>query len=208
VPVRDSDMEFRLSWLADAPVFIDGQQIGAFYDAVVGPAFRLVQAQVSRGETENRERSLGGRVGGSLTALFPWLKIDSQVDATRTAASGVQAGGSLTLQPAESPTRQLVELCLHYLVNQPERIRLVAQDGSLPPPQEIAGSPRMITFVDAGQGAKFLPQAAELNDGRAVTFFGPLVEKLKRDGEVLPVAYPDTDSPDRERQRDLYWGWF
>jgi WD40 repeat protein len=35
-----------LSWLADAPVFIDSRQIGAFYDAVVGPAFRTVQLQV------------------------------------------------------------------------------------------------------------------------------------------------------------------
>lgn len=39
-----------LSWLADAPVFIDGQQIGAFYDAVVGREFRAVQLQLSAGQ--------------------------------------------------------------------------------------------------------------------------------------------------------------
>jgi hypothetical protein len=31
MPVNGSEPD--LSWLADAPVFIDGQQIGAFYDA-------------------------------------------------------------------------------------------------------------------------------------------------------------------------------
>lgn len=40
-----------LSWLADAPVFIDSQQIGAFYEAVVGPAFRTVQLQVTASQT-------------------------------------------------------------------------------------------------------------------------------------------------------------
>jgi hypothetical protein len=38
--VPDPSNEPDLSWLADSPMFIDGQQIGAFYDAVVGPAFR------------------------------------------------------------------------------------------------------------------------------------------------------------------------
>ena len=39
-----------LSWLADSPMFIDGQQIGAFYDAVVGPAFRTVELQITAGQ--------------------------------------------------------------------------------------------------------------------------------------------------------------
>jgi hypothetical protein len=45
VPVTDSRPD--LSWLADSPVFIDSQQVGAFYDAVVGPAFRAVELQVT-----------------------------------------------------------------------------------------------------------------------------------------------------------------
>src|ERR1051325_10786069 len=50
----------------------------------------------------------------------------------------------------------------------------------------------MIAFVDVPPGTRFLPQAAELDDGRVVTFFSPLIEKLKRDGGMLPVAYPET----------------
>jgi len=39
-------------------------------------------------------------------------------------------------------------------------------------------SPRMIAFVDVPPGTRFLPQAAELNDGQMVMFFSPLIEKL------------------------------
>jgi hypothetical protein len=67
----------------------------------------------------------------------------------------------------------------------------------------------MIAFVDAGPGTRFLPQAAELNDGRVVTFFGPLVETLKRDGGTLPVGYPESTLTDAGKlQRDAYWKWF
>jgi len=45
MPVNNSEPD--VSWMADAPVFIDGQQIGAFYDAVVGREFRTVQLQLS-----------------------------------------------------------------------------------------------------------------------------------------------------------------
>jgi len=45
MPVNNSEPD--VSWMADAPVFIDGQQICAFYDAVVGREFRTVQLQLS-----------------------------------------------------------------------------------------------------------------------------------------------------------------
>jgi hypothetical protein len=67
----------------------------------------------------------------------------------------------------------------------------------------------MIAFIDAAAGTRFLPQAAELNDGRVVTFFDPLVEALRRDGGTLPVGYPDDTSTSAGKvQRDAYWNWF
>jgi len=67
----------------------------------------------------------------------------------------------------------------------------------------------MIAFIDACAGSRFLPQAAELNDGRVVTFFDPLIEELKREGGKLPVGYPDDTTTDEGRhQRDAYWQWF
>jgi hypothetical protein len=207
VPVTDSVPDF--SWLADSPVFIDAQQVGAFYDAVVGPAFRTVELQVSASWSEQLEKSTSGHVNAGLSALFPWLKIDAGVEAGRAATRARQDGQSVTLQPVESAARQLVQLSLHYLVNQPDRICVVSQDTPFPGAEAIAASPRMIAFVDVPPGTRFLPQAAELNDGRVVTFFSPLIEKLKRDGGALPVAYPESTTTDvGRRQRDAYWNWF
>ena len=113
------------------------------------------------------------------------------------------------MRPVDSATRQLVQLSLHDLVNQPERICVVNQNTPFPGAEAIAASPRMIAFVDVPPGTRFLPQAAELNDGRVVTFFSPLIEKLKRDGGTLPVAYPESTTTDvGRRQRDAYWNWF
>jgi hypothetical protein len=199
----------NLSWLADSPMFIDGQQIGAFYDAVVGPAFRTVELQITAGRTEQAQKTGGGSVTGGLSSLFPWLKAEAQAQASRTTVRGLQDGQNIVLQPVESAARQLVQLSLHYLVNQPSRICLVDPGTPLPDATAIGTSPRMVAFVDVPPGARFLPQAAELNDGRVVTFFSPLIEKLKRDGGMLPGAYPHTTATDTgKQQRDAYWDWF
>jgi hypothetical protein len=68
----------------------------------------------------------------------------------------------------------------------PARICTAGQQTSLPDTAAIGASPRMVALVDVPPGARFLPQAAELNDGRVVTFFSPLIDKLKRDGGTLP----------------------
>jgi hypothetical protein len=104
-----------LSWLADAPVFIDGQQIGAFYDAVVGREFRAVQLQLSAGQTEQLERSAGSSVNAGLSPLFPWLKIDAGAQAGRTKSRGRQAGQTMRRSaPAHGCSRSSTsrrELC-------------------------------------------------------------------------------------------------
>jgi hypothetical protein len=207
VPTSESMPD--LSWLADSPIFIDSQQINAFYDAVVGPAFRTVEVQISAGMSGQLEKSAGVRLGAGLPALFPWLKLNADVDAASVTTRGRQEGSNVILQPVESAARQLVELSLHYLVNQPARICVVGQESPLPSSDAIAASPRMMAFVDASPGTRFLPQAAELNDGRVVTFFDPLVETMKLVGGTLPVDYPDSTLTDAGKlQRDAYWNWF
>lgn len=48
-------------WLAGSHIFIDSQQINGFYDAVVGPAFRTVEARISAGRTGSwRNRPASG----------------------------------------------------------------------------------------------------------------------------------------------------
>ena len=121
-------------------MLIDSQQIGAFYDAVVGPAFRTVELQISAERTGQVETSITARLGAKLTALFPWLRVDADTEGRRTTTKGRQEGENIVLQPVESATRQLVELSLHYLVNQHDRIRggrprwvlLTTAPGSIP----------------------------------------------------------------------------
>jgi hypothetical protein len=198
-----------LSWLADAPVFIDSHQISAFYDAVVGPAFKTVQLQVTASQTEQLEKSSGGSLSAGLPALFPWLKGEASVTAQRTRSRGRQEDRALVLAPVETATRQLVQLSLHYLVNQEDRICAVAQGSGLPGKDDISASPRMIAFIDVLPGAKFLPQAAELNDGRVITFFEPLIEKLQRDADDRPPDHPGpTSTAKGKAQRDAHWKWY
>jgi hypothetical protein len=181
------------SWLADSPMFIDGQQIGAFYDAVVGPAFRTVELQITAGRTEQAQKTGGGSATAGLSSLFPWLKAEAQVQVGRTTMREEQDGQSIVLRPVESAARQLAQLSLHYLVNQPSRICVADQQTPLPDTAAIGASPRMIAFVDVPRGARFLPPAAELNDGRVVTFFSPLIESSNETGR---------------QERDAYWDWF
>jgi hypothetical protein len=131
------------------------------------------------------------------------------VETQRAATRGTHDGQSITFQPTDSAARQLVQLSLHYLVNQPRRICVLNQDIPLPDADAITASPRMIAFVDVPPGTRFPPQAADLDGGRVVTFFSPLIEKLQRDGGTLPVAYPGSTATDAGRcQRDAYWNWF
>src|SRR5206468_6628150 len=121
-----------LSWLADSPMFIDGPQIGAFYDAVVGPAFRTVELQISAARTEQAQKTGGGSATAGLSSRFPWLKAEAQIEASRTTMREQQDGQSIVLRPVESAARQLVQLSLHYLVNQPSRICLADRETPLP----------------------------------------------------------------------------
>jgi hypothetical protein len=75
------------------------------------------------------EKSAGVRLGAGLPALFPWLKLNADADAGRVTTSGRQ-GSNIILQPVESAARQLVELSLHYLVNQPGRICVMGQQSA------------------------------------------------------------------------------
>jgi hypothetical protein len=205
----ENGSEPDLSWLADAPVFIDGQQIGAFYDAVVGREFRAVQLQLSAGQNEQLERSAGGSVNAGSSPLFPWLKIDAAAQAGRTRSRGRQAGQSIVLEPVESPSMRLVQLTLHYLSNQPDRLRVVTQETGVPGNEEVSASPRMLAFIDVPPGTMLLPQAAELDRGRVVTFFDALTARLQQDRDKPRAAYPANPATDEgTRQRDAYWKWY
>ena len=129
--------------------------------------------------------------------------LPSTLCSPRIASLIPSSSGSATAASATCAARQLVQLPLHYLLNQPERICVVGQDNPSPDADAIATNPRMIAFVDVLPGTRFCPQATELDDGRVVTFFSPPIEKLQQDGGTLPVAYPESTATDAgSGQRD------
>lgn len=204
MPVDNSEPD--LSWLADAPAFIDGERIGAFYDAVVGREFRAVELRLSAGQTEQLERSAGGSVNAGSSPLFPWLKIDVGADTRKAKSRGRQGDQSIVLEPVESPSMRLVQLTLHYLSNQPDRICVVTRGTEVPGKEEIGAAPRMLAFIDVPPGTMLLPQAAELDRGRVVTFFDALTEKLKQAQDSPRGDYPASQAAGMGmRQRDTYW---
>lgn len=199
-----------LAWLADAPLFVDTSQVGVFYDAVLRPRYRTVQLEFAHDRTEELKKSFGANLSAKLPIWFPWLGASVGFEGGIDKTKGETEGQTVTLEPIESPGRQLVELALHYLAHQKERIWHARDEHwSLPESTEIVASPRMLACLDFPPHSKFLPMAAELNDGRVVTFFGPLVDKLKKDGGTLPVHYPDDPlEATFAAERDKYWTWF
>jgi hypothetical protein len=200
-----------LPWLADAPMFIDGKQVADFYDAVLRPSYKTVQLELEQARLQQLQKSLGGHVGLRLPAWFPWLSVDVGADASREKTTGETDSQKVTLEPVENPSRQLVELALHYLVNQPDRVWFHSEGDQwlLPEPDDIRRTPRKLAFIDFPAQTQFQPMACELSDGQVRTFFDVLVDKFKRDGESLPVRYPDDPTSEKgKEERDAYWQWF
>ena len=191
------------------PIFIDGQQIGMFYDAVVGREFRTVQLQLSASQTEQLEKSAGGSVNAGRSPLFSRVEINAGARRAGRGQEAARRAKGIVLEPVESPSMRLVQLTLHYLSSQPDRLRVVTQGTGVPGREEIGASPRMLSFIDVPPGTMFLPQAAELDRGRVVTFFDALTKRLQRDRGKPRAAYPaNSVTEEGMRQRDAYWDWY
>ena len=163
MPVSDSVPD--LSWLADAPIFIDSKQIGVFYDAVVGPAFRTVELQVTATQTQQLEKSGAGRLGSGLSALFPWLKIDAGLEARRTATKSRarRPGHHLAADRQRCPAARAALAALPG--DQPDRICVVGPGDPRPGAEAITASPRMIAFIDVLPSFRTGARHARADDG-------------------------------------------
>lgn len=229
-------LESNVGWLADAPLFIDGDRIDSFYDAVVHPKYEeeQVKLQVTEDVVEriNTEFNLSGKLSlGSLGAFFVGLLPTGEISAGGNVQKGqdkrkVEAQ-EITLRPISTPQSQLVQLTLHYLINQPERLFLL-DDLSDPTrrsgkslwndPQTISGIPRELVFLNLPSReeahehgilpTKLIPMTVEFENGE-VEF---LYEKLKK-GDEWPPVYPegvekDLNPEQIDDERRTYWYWF
>ncbi|MFI1192496.1 hypothetical protein ACH4T9_04355 [Micromonospora sp. NPDC020750] len=214
-PSRDSGLEVPLSWLADAPLFIDGEQVSAFYDAVVMPENEAGKISISTKDIRLSRTSTNGKLGARigtrelLAAIFPFLDAQISLEGSRGREKSKQAedGDTIELHPISNPHRQLVQLALHYAAHLPSRVRFAQDEMWLDDLDEayIKDSPRALVFFDLPARRAIIPLAAELTTGKVVAIFEELATEVSKTVRTLPPTYAATEEPETKRE---YWRWF
>jgi hypothetical protein len=199
-PVAAKDL-VKLAWLADAPLFIDTEQVAAFYDAVVRPEAEQKKITLSLKDLESEKTTAGGEVKANisidkwLTTVFPFLEasVEGKVQQSRESQKSREESRTIELQPINSPQRQIVQLALHYALQLPERIKIISDlsDASWYSPAFIRPLPRGLIFIDFPPGTAFMPMAAELNNGDVILLYDEIT-KAATGGKTIPQ--PDEKS--------------
>jgi len=217
-----------LLWLQDAPLFVDAPQISSFNDAVTSPEYkqgkigleisqRTVDTLKAKGELEASVTT--EKFAALLAPLFAFIKPSIKASGAVEGESESTKGKTLTveLEPISTPQRQLKQLALYYLVNNPDRIFFVDElsDSNWRQPRTIAQVPRPLVFLNLPDSAeaiernlpqtKLIPTAAEFANGAVV----PLYRDL-RFTEDDPPEYPERAESIEElkARRKRYWQWF
>jgi hypothetical protein len=227
---NNTSLPNQLVWLADAPLFIDEDQVARFYDAVVRP--ESTQGVTTLEVTREKADKIGAKLGveasvaltslaSLLTSVFAFIKpeIKGSAGGEYQHDRSTKDSSTVELHPIVTPQRQLVQLTLHYLINNPDRLFFVDNPSAAEwrDSQNISMVPRELVFLDlpgeeekqrADQPAmKIIPMAAEFENGKLV----PLYNQLTKENGELPPKYPEgpdeTGLPLRER-RKTYWHWF
>jgi hypothetical protein len=215
-----------LGWLADAPLYIDSDQVERFYDAVVRP-------QVEKGDvkftlSEERIKEIAGKLAleagiepggvlGDLAALFVKPSVKATGEGNLSHQAKDEKSTELTFKEIKTPQRQLEQLVKHYIVNQPSRIFLAgkAAEARWRDPAVLARVPRGLAFLDLPSRTeatdqnvpqtKLIPMAAEFANG----VIDPLFMKIEaKNGERAP-AYPEAvDAQGSMSKYQEYWRWF
>lgn len=230
----------NLGWLADAPLFIDGDRIDSFYNAVVRPTHQQEGATL-RVEDDTSERiktnfgvtgklSLGA-LGQLFAGLLPTAEAGAEAKREAETIDSKKKFEEIILRPINTPQSQLVQLTLHYLINQPERLFIVddlsepskrsssSSKGFWRDPQTISKVPRELVFLNLPSReearkheevlpTKLIPITVEFDNGE-VEF---LYEWLKGD-EEWPPNYPEDITEEKElgelvAERKEYWQKF
>jgi hypothetical protein len=217
-----------LLWLADAPMFIDSEQVSALYHAVLKPDTEQAAIKLNlkglRTTTERLDQDPGAGVSLSeiLKSYFPFLSAEQEAEhkpslqdlmelwlgnrINRSKANSNAADEeTVELRSSTDPERQLVQLALHYTANFPERIRVISdpKDTSLMDPAFIQGTPRALVFLDLPRESILIPTAAELGQGNVITIFDRFIRAYRTDQNDAPPELPSNPSSE-----DNYWNWY
>jgi hypothetical protein len=218
-----------LLWLADAPLFIDSDQVSRFYDAIARPQTKDGTATIE--VTEETVKELKGKLeleAGITTEKFaallspllafvkPSLKATGSIDGGKTSSHG--SGTTYELIPVDTPQSQLETLTLFYLTEYPKRIYFPNLQSSADwrDAKSISSVPRSLVFLDlpsyqeaAGKDSvftKLVPTAAEFENGKII----PIFESLLAENGERPPRYPDKPGKPEQlaEERRQYWQWF
>jgi hypothetical protein len=218
----------ELLWLADAPLFIDGQLLQEFYDAVAQPSFRVIRTLEASSKSGKMHLGATGKAGAELDLSKAFGGIGKFFAGVATGALEAQAAGTYDREsgkqkhteavPIESPQRQLLALTLHYVAHHPSRIFLIDDpaDKTWRDPSRIAELPRALVFLEFGGaesnrananafGTLFVPAAAEFHTGGVAQIFSTFKDTADKSSPKYPER-GDTDKLQQERRS--YWQWF
>jgi hypothetical protein len=216
-------------WLADAPLFIDTDQVGRFYDAIARPQSKggTTTVEISSETIKELSGKLGLEAGitteklaGLLFPLLALVKPSAKITAEGEVAKKSSEGSSVSIEliPVESPERQLEALTLFYLANYQKRIFFADFQSSADwrDPKSIRAVPRSLVFLDlpgrdeaTQKGSiqtKLIPMAAEFENGKIVEIYKEL---LAVNGERPPKYVDRAENPEQlVEKRKEYWQWF
>lgn len=215
-----------LLWLFDAPLFIDDINVGRFYDAVARPEAQPGKTTVAISKQQIQkiagELGLSGEIGlGTLTQFLSYFvnpKVSAAAKGSAERSSQKGETHTIELNPISNPERQLVQLTLHYILNQRNRLFLIEKPASEEwrEPDTIQRVPRALAFLNLPGASeahhfglpetKIIPTAAEFEDGKIELIYEKLVNK---EGEKAP-PYPERalNPKELQTQRQGYWQWF
>lgn len=216
-----------LSWISDAPLFIDDDLVQRFFDAIVRPAFE----HESVTEEDGKQRSVAFKAAaeaaakaelGAASWIPDWL---FPLKGELTLTGGVEGEGEFgssssrvsQLKPIWNAERQLEELTRHYFQFHPGRMIVGDRpfdDQDVPAEWSLfdAGAtffteaPRALAFVDLPPGSMIVPTAAEFEDGTVSLLYKDLVQRLTNEHGGPIREYPE-DPADKEA-RKAYWASF
>lgn len=216
-----------LSWISDAPLFIDDALVERFFDAIVRPAFE----HESVTEEEGRQQSVAFKAAAEVAAkadlkaaswipdwLFP-LKGELTLSGNAGGEGGFGSSSSRIsqLKPIWNAERQLEELTRHYFQFHPGRLIVsgrpfdnegVCADWSLFSADDgfFTEVPRALAFIDLEPRSKIIPTAAEFEDGTVALLYEDLVRRLTNEHGGPSRNYPS--APNDREGRKAYWASF
>jgi hypothetical protein len=216
----------QLTWLMDAPLFIDETQIAGFFDAVLRPEFEVDSLSVDQSNETTKKLSGNVEVGAkaSLPSYLKWLvNLEGQAKLGAEIGRERKTGGSTeaTLKVLSSPERKLQSLISYYLTD--HQGSLIFDDGPLGnrlaegkrwfdyEERVPSRQPRPLAFFDLSPRTKVIPTAAEFDNGHIVLLFVNVMKGFTNSSGGPLEKYPDDplkNDQELRAERKKYWASF